>query len=56
MVPEPLGVTETLGMLMGTEASVFRNSIYDKIFSAGHMLCQNSTDKQKGFQESVRPS
>lgn len=56
MVPEPLGVTETLGRLRGTEASVFHKSICGKIFSAGHMLCQNSTGKQKGFQESVRPS
>lgn len=56
MASEPLGATETLVMLMGTDASVFHNRIYDKIFSAGQLLCQNSTGKQKGLQESVRPS
>ena len=53
---EPLGATATLVMLMGTEASVSDNHIYDKIFSAGHLLRENSTGKQKGLQESVRPS
>lgn len=49
-----LGATETLMMLIGTEASVFHNRIYNKIFSAGHLLCQNSAGEQKGLQESVR--
>lgn len=56
MASKPLGVTETSMMLTETEALVFHSHTYDKMFSAGHWLCQNSAGKQKFHEESVRPS
>lgn len=48
--------TGTSVMLTETEALVFHSHTYDKMFRAGHWLCQNSPGKQKVHQESVRPS
>lgn len=56
MASKPLDATETSVMLTETKALVFHSHTYDKMFSAGHLLCQNSAGKQKVHQEILRPS